>query len=858
MPPISPKLIERDFDGLMDIALKIIESRCPDWQTPTPSDPGIVLLEVFAHLTEILLYQFNSIPDKVYQELIKLLGIQRHPPAAASVGLKFTRTESIEDVFIIPEGTEVCSDLAGGSDTSSFFTEREVVMASGIESVEVDARHCRYVTEELIGVGTGQPGLSLNTQYSPIVMAPGGNYNVVVGVEVDLNTETPDKETRIIGGKTFEIWEFVENILDCGLEEKCYSCNRIEGIIQFPYGKTPSSYQQTGNLAGVIKKDREVRIWYPTGGGASGNVEADVLTILKDQKLIAMTVTNPKRAMGGVDMESYDDLISRAPTSIHSTDRIITAGDYEHFACQHPLIQRAKAINAVSIWKHGKRGLVNVYLVPGNGNSQSECLKETDLLTGQNQQTLNFIQDQLYQKIALGTHCEVKWAPLKPIRVHAKITVKPGVSPEQFKKNIQTRLGHLISPLPTSQNPRGIGFGDSLYVSELYHTILKEKGIASLDSVFLEVKHAPEKEVVSICFDPFLSSSWYAVCKNELYRSVNNGLGWELQSMGEIGRNLKNSDSFKGIEPCEIQEGCFAVISTSSASNKSSVIFTLDNGDSWSKKEFAFIVRDIAWAGKRDQLYLLLATDRGLYKLPVVAPFLPEEVELCKEEPSPLGLYAVKRMQCFGGQEYVIVASQNRNGVYISSTGSQSGEFKRIGFKGKDIRTIALEQDGNRYFLWLGETVIGNEEGNGIYRLELAENQLEEKNICTYGNGWKGGSCKSIAVFGSRVISATHRSGILTIEKDHPNDEWQLSDIDCGLPVRDIDRIFAPIESIAVNGDHTLLMIGGPNGIYSTTDANFWSKNSDRRHGQKITLPPEWLFCSDNHKIQVIELNEKG
>ena len=58
---------------------------CPEWTEHNVSDPGITLIELFAWMTDMLIYRLNRVPDKLHVALLELLGIElarRRPPAA--------------------------------------------------------------------------------------------------------------------------------------------------------------------------------------------------------------------------------------------------------------------------------------------------------------------------------------------------------------------------------------------------------------------------------------------------------------------------------------------------------------------------------------------------------------------------------------------------------------------------------------------------------------------------------------------------------------------------------------------------------------------------------------------------------
>lgn len=61
MPITLPNLDDRRYADLVEEALAIIPVHAPDWTNHNPSDPGITLIELFAYLTEMLIYRLNRV-----------------------------------------------------------------------------------------------------------------------------------------------------------------------------------------------------------------------------------------------------------------------------------------------------------------------------------------------------------------------------------------------------------------------------------------------------------------------------------------------------------------------------------------------------------------------------------------------------------------------------------------------------------------------------------------------------------------------------------------------------------------------------------------------------------------------------
>jgi hypothetical protein len=86
MPLQIPNLDDRRYQDLLDEAVARIPVHNPEWTNFNRSDPGVTLIEVFAFLTENLLYRANQIPERNRRKFLTLLGVPLRP-ASSAVGL---------------------------------------------------------------------------------------------------------------------------------------------------------------------------------------------------------------------------------------------------------------------------------------------------------------------------------------------------------------------------------------------------------------------------------------------------------------------------------------------------------------------------------------------------------------------------------------------------------------------------------------------------------------------------------------------------------------------------------------------------------------------------------------------------
>lgn len=80
MPIKLPNLDDRTFADLVEEAHALIPVHAPEWTNHNESDPGITFVELFAYLTEMLIYRLNRVTDANMCAFLRLIdGIERRP-----------------------------------------------------------------------------------------------------------------------------------------------------------------------------------------------------------------------------------------------------------------------------------------------------------------------------------------------------------------------------------------------------------------------------------------------------------------------------------------------------------------------------------------------------------------------------------------------------------------------------------------------------------------------------------------------------------------------------------------------------------------------------------------------------------
>jgi hypothetical protein len=858
----SPHLDDRTFQQLLEQARARITQACPEWTDLTPHDPGMVLLEAFAHLTETMLYRLNRLPEKAYVEFLRLLGVRLQPPAAASVALRFSVSRPAERPVDIPRGTRVTLARAdAGTEPVVFLTADAARIPAGQSEVDVLAYHCEQVDAELAGHGTGQPGLVVRARRPPIVAPTGDSLDLVVGVEAEPSELDGRAPARQHNGRTYRIWREVDDFAYLSPSEPAYVVDRITGTITFaPSARMTGEggvLEEARALAAIPQAGRGIMLWYRRKGGAAGNVAASTLEVLKDP-IPGVKVTNPRPAVGGRPAETLENALVRGPQELHSLRRAITAEDFELLALRASgAVARAKAVTLAQIWVHAPAGTVEVLLVPhlppeAQGR-YGEGITVERLRQHETEEARARIWRELEDRRPLGTECRVSFARYKVLSVLARVVAHKAEDAGALRERLLERLYRTLTPLPSKLRPAGWGFGQALRASHVYDILLSEPGVSYVDSVRLRVDEVP-RDVRTLAQDAFQPRTFYAGGEETLFRSVNAGDGWE-----PAGRFP--GEQVEAVEAHPQRAGLVAVATklVGDAQKRSRVHVSWDCGETWDAGTHTLdTVEDLAWTMRDGTPVLIMATRVGLFELEIRNGATPLQV-LVDPANQDLGFFAVAAAAEVRGGMSVAAAGMGQTGVFLSSTGGRGGTFRHIGLKGQDVRVLEIQRDGPRAFLWAGlAAASGSDPGKGCLSRELLGSADPPDGWRPFDKGWDGGSCLALAFSGSTVYAGSHRVGVLWQDASRPGSTWQKPDVGSGLPLREAERLFQPVYALATAPEGAPLLAGGPGGVFRRPrGSERYEPCSTREFTEKVALPPTWLLCSGSHELEVVTDDEE-
>lgn len=119
-----PVIDDRTFADLMAEAQTRIPQYTPEWTDFNPGDAGFAVVELFAWMTELLIYRLGQVPLLNYVKFLQLIGIELEPAQAAQVVLVFPVQSSYTQTSVpIPAGSQVSATASDGGAPIVFQTE---------------------------------------------------------------------------------------------------------------------------------------------------------------------------------------------------------------------------------------------------------------------------------------------------------------------------------------------------------------------------------------------------------------------------------------------------------------------------------------------------------------------------------------------------------------------------------------------------------------------------------------------------------------------------------------------------------------------------------------------------------------
>lgn len=133
MPLQAPVLDDRRFEDILKEARALIPRYTPEWTDLNDNDPGMALTQLFAWMTDLMLFRLNKVPELNYIKFLQLLGIELRPAESARAEVTFPLMKGqSEPTVIVPQGTQVAAAAATGEEPVIFETDEALIALAAV------------------------------------------------------------------------------------------------------------------------------------------------------------------------------------------------------------------------------------------------------------------------------------------------------------------------------------------------------------------------------------------------------------------------------------------------------------------------------------------------------------------------------------------------------------------------------------------------------------------------------------------------------------------------------------------------------------------------------------------------------
>ncbi|RPI34710.1 MAG: putative baseplate assembly protein [Chloroflexota bacterium] len=318
----------------------------------------------------------------------------------------------------------------------------------------IPATHAQKVSREFIGQSEGSPGQRFHLKYTPILTRQPGE-TLCVQVE----------------GELPQTWTEVNDFAGSSSNDRHFTLDSLNGELCFG----PAIRQQDGTikLYGAVPPRGANLIFehYRHGGGQDGNVQPGILNTLKTAIPYLARVLNRQPAAGGLDAESLESAMMRAPALLRSRDRAVTESDYEFLAREAlpASIGRVKCLQPLPA-EAGRviPGQVYVLVIPRIHNPSGLLKPEQLNLIPQD---IAYLTSYLDERRLLTTCLDIRAPAYHWVAVKVKLRAAPGIDQAAVKTEVLNRLYRFLNPLTGGTDGCGWPFGRQLFSSDVYQCL---------------------------------------------------------------------------------------------------------------------------------------------------------------------------------------------------------------------------------------------------------------------------------------------------------------------------------------------------------------------------------------------------
>lgn len=460
MAALAPAIdyTDKDFAALRRAMLDLARYRLPEWTDRSEADLGVLLIDLFAYMGDVVLYYQDRIANESFLHtaterhsvlhLLRLIGYELRPPVAAYADLQLvfnTPGPGEPSVVTIPNGAQFATK---GSPVQTFqylgptlqldvLSSQTTALPDGRRSYTgLPVRHSRSVADETLGSSTGEPNQRFQLAQSPLI---------------------PESlAVQVLEGGIWVEWRQQDNFLySTGPDGQVTVSNAEARSYYVQNNENDRSFVCFGD--GLFSRIpplgvNNLRASYRTGGGLAGNVPTGTIVEARPPLPLLDSVTNPQPAAGGAERESTEHGVRFGPLAFRSTQRAVTLNDFVALAHQAGGVAKVRA--RPRAWNR-----VDLYIAPEGevASLPPESLKRR-------------LVAYFEHKRMVGAFVAVQDPTLVPIDVGVEVVVEHSFSADRVRQSVESAVRGLLAFA-------NVDFGQHLYLSKVYEAVEALPGV---------------------------------------------------------------------------------------------------------------------------------------------------------------------------------------------------------------------------------------------------------------------------------------------------------------------------------------------------------------------------------------------
>jgi hypothetical protein len=447
----------RDYDSLLAAMRALVPDKLPEWTDYTAeTDFGNVLLELFAHMGDILSYYQDRIANESFlgtaqtrRSIIEHLRLISYrlgtaAPAAAALRLSFPATAAgivtIRRDFAFATKSRKDSPSIRfeytGPDFDIDVGALPLVAGRKVLASNLPVEEGRAIRGEVLGVSDGRPNQRFRLAQAGLILRSEG---LAAGINPDVALQTE------LGG-VIQVWTMQESL--------AFSrAGRNDFAVEIDADDRADILFGDDAFGAIPPAGSTIRVDYRVGGGERGNVTPKAIQTIVDAPALALAgaqVTNESAATGGAKRESIEHAVAHAPQVFRSLQRAVTADDYEALALKYKGVGKVRAES--KNWN-----TVTLYVAPQGGGQVSDVLRAN---------LLAYFVD----KRPVSAIIEIEDVDYVKVYVEADVAIESYYSRADMQDKIQQAASGLLAF-------DAVDFAQPIYLSKFYEAIEAIEGV---------------------------------------------------------------------------------------------------------------------------------------------------------------------------------------------------------------------------------------------------------------------------------------------------------------------------------------------------------------------------------------------